>query len=175
MEHHTIKVQIRKADVTGFKAAQAAAVKQSQQQAMFEQLGSDEQALYFLFAQHHGQGFIGFDAGQLNALVFEPFHAEDKAQAIDSELEVGLRGRVVLLPQQVKVIVDLVGIEPGRQAVEVQSQFSQVAGIVGKGALAPAGDGDFLAELFVKLSESSYISTGSLDKGLLFFFILIRS
>jgi hypothetical protein len=81
----------------------------------------------------------------------------------------------VLLTQQVEVIVDLIGVEEGRQAVEVQGQLGQVAGIVGKGALAPAGDGDFLAELLVKFAESSYISTGSLDKGVLFFFILIRS
>jgi hypothetical protein len=106
-------------------------------------------------------------------LVLEAFHAEDKAQAVDGELEVGQRGRIVLLAQQVEVIVDLVGVELGRQAVEVQGQFGQVAGVVGKGALAPAGNGDFLAELLVKLAESCYISTGSLNKGLLFFFILI--
>jgi hypothetical protein len=75
----------------------------------------------------------------------------------------------MLLAQQVEVVVDLVGIELGRQAVEVQGQCGQVAG-----ALAPAGDGDFLAELLVKLAESCYISTGSLDEGLLFFFILRR-
>ena len=140
---------------------------------MLEQFGSDEQALYFLLAQHDGQGFICFDAGQLNALVFETFHAEDKAQAVDGELEVSQGGRVMLLPQQVDVIVNLVGVELGRQAVEVQGQLGQVAGVVGQSTLAPAGDGDFLAELFVKFTESCYISTGSLDKGLLFFFILI--
>jgi hypothetical protein len=70
--------------------------------------------------------------------------------------------------------VDLVGVQLGRQAVEVQSQLGQVAGIVGQGALAPAGDGDFLAELLVKFTESCYISTGSLEDGLLFFFILRR-
>ena len=75
--------------------------------------------------------------------------------------------------EQVEVIVDLVGVKLGRQAVEVQGQFGQVAGVVGKGTLASAGDGDFLAELIVKFAESCYISTGSLDKGLLFFFILI--
>ena len=80
----------------------------------------------------------------------------------------------MLLPQQVDVIVNLVGVELGRQAVEVKGQFGQVAGVVGKGALASAGDGYFLAELLVKFLESCYISTGSLDKGLLFFFILIR-
>ena len=107
-------------------------------------------------------------------LVLEAFHAEDKAQAVDGELEVSQGGRVMLLPQQVDVIVNLVGVELGRQAVEVQGQLGQVAGIVGQGALAPAGDGDFLAELLVKLAESCYISTGSMDEGLLFFFILIR-
>ena len=55
----------------------------------------------------------------------------------------------------------------------MQGQLGQVTGIVGKGALASVGNGDFLAELLVKLAESCYISTGSLDKGLLFFFILI--
>ena len=55
----------------------------------------------------------------------------------------------------------------------MQGQLGQVAGVVGKRALAPAGDGDFLLDLLVKLAESCYISTGSLDEGLLFFFILI--
>ena len=80
---------------------------------------------------------------------------------------------VVLLAQQVEIVVDQVGVELGRQAVEVQGQLGQVAGVVRQGALAPAGNGDFLAELLVKLAESCYISTGSLNKGLLFFFILI--
>ena len=140
---------------------------------MLEQLGGQQKALYFLLAQHHRQGFICFDAGQLNALILEAFHAEDEAQAIDGELEISLRRGVVLLLEQVEVIVNLVCVELGRQAVEVQGQLSQVAGIVGKGALAPASDGDFLAELLVKLAESCYISSGSLDEGLLFFFIFI--
>ena len=33
----------------------------------------------------------------LDVLVFESFHAEDKAQAVDGELEVGLGRGVVLL------------------------------------------------------------------------------
>lgn len=79
----------------------------------------------------------------------------------------------MLLLEQVEVIVYLVCVELGRQAVEVQGQFGQVAGVVGKGTLASASDGDFLAELLVKLAESCYISTGSLNKGLLFFFIFM--
>ena len=173
VEHKAVKVQIREADVAGLEAAQAAAVEQSQQHPVLEQLGSQQQAPDFLLAQDDGQGFIVFDAGQLDMLVFEAFHAEDKAQAVDGELKVGQRGRIMLLAQQVEIIIDLVGVELGRQAVEVQGQLGQVAGVVGKGTLAPAGDGDFLAELLVKLAESCYISTGSLNKGLLFFFILI--
>jgi hypothetical protein len=68
-----------------------------------------------------------------------------------------------------KGLCALPGPHAGRQAVEVQGQLGQVAGIVGQGALAPAGDGDFLAELLVKFTESCYISTGSLEEGLLFF------
>jgi hypothetical protein len=140
---------------------------------MLKQLWSKEQAFYFLLAEYDGQGFIGFDAGQLDVLVFESFHAEDEAQAVDGELEVGLGGGVVLLFEQVEVIVDLVSVELSRQAVEMQGQLGQVAGVVLQCALAPAGDGDFLLELLVKLAESCYISTGSLDEGLLFFFIFI--
>jgi hypothetical protein len=174
VEHVAVEVQVRQADVAGFKAAQAAAIEQGQQHAVLEQLGGDEQAPDFLLAQHDRQRFIAFDVGQLDTLVFEAFHAEDEAQAIDGELEVSLGRRVVFLAQQVEVIVDLVGVQLGRQAIEVQGQLGQVAGIIGKRALAPAGDGDFLAELLVKLAESCYISTGSLDEGVLFFFILRR-
>jgi hypothetical protein len=125
--------------------------------------------------EYDGQGFIVFEAGQLDAFVLESFHAKDEAQAIDGELEIGLGGRVVVLAQQVEVIVDLVGVELGGQEVEVQSQFGQVTAVVVKGALAPAGDGGFLAELFVKFTGSSYISTGSLEEGLLFFSSLCKS
>jgi hypothetical protein len=111
VKHFAVKVQVRKADVAGFKAAQAATVKQSQQHPMLKQFRGQQQALYFLLAQDDGQGFIGFDAGQLNAFVFKPFHAEGEAQAIDGELEVSLGRGVVLLAQQVEVIVDLVGIQ----------------------------------------------------------------
>jgi hypothetical protein len=43
---------------------------------------------------------------------------------------------------------------------------------VGKGALAPASESDFLAELLVKLVESCYIGTGSLDCEFALFFHL---
>ena len=129
MQHEAVKVQIRQADVTSFQAAQAAAVEQGQKQAVLEPLGGDEQALYL--PEYDGQGFVVFEAGQLDAFVLESFHAKDEAQAIDSKLEIGLGGRVVVLAQQVEVIVDLVGVELGRQEVEVQSQFGQVAAVVG--------------------------------------------
>ena len=87
--------------------------------------------------------------------------------------KISLGRGIVLLLEQVEVIVDLVCVELGRQEVEVKGQLGQVPGVVGKGALPPAGDGYFLAELLVKFLESCYISTGSLDKGLLFFFIFM--
>jgi hypothetical protein len=77
----------------------------------------------------------------------------------------------VLLLDQVKVIVDLVGVQLGGQAVEVQGQPGQVVGIVVQSALAATGDGDFPAELLVKLAETCYLTAGSLDEGWLFFFI----
>ena len=71
---------------------------------------------------------------------------------------------MVLLFNQIEVVVYLVRVQLGRQAVEVQGQFGQVVGVVGKRALAAAGQCDFLVELLVKLLESGYLSTGSLDK-----------
>jgi hypothetical protein len=79
----------------------------------------------------------------------------------------------VLLFYQVEVVVNLVGIKLGREAIKVQGQFGQVVAVVLERALAAAGDGDFLGELLVKFAESCYISTGSLDKGKLFFFIFM--
>jgi len=70
----------------------------------------------------------------------------------------------MLLFNPVEVVVYLVSIQLGRQAVEVQGQFGQVVGVVGKCTLAAAGQRDFLVELVVKLLESCYFSTGSLDK-----------
>ena len=70
----------------------------------------------------------------------------------------------MLLFNQIEVVVYLVGVQLGRQAVEVQGQFGQVVGVVGKRALAAAGQRDFLVELLVKLLESGYLRTSSLDK-----------
>ncbi|WP_222707314.1 hypothetical protein, partial [Pontibacter qinzhouensis] len=57
------------------------------------------------------------------------------------------------------------------EAIKVQGQFCQVVGIVPEGALASAGNGDFLKELLVKLMKTCYLGTSSLDKVKLFFFI----
>ena len=46
----------------------------------------------------------------------------------------------------------------------MQGQLGQVVGVIGKRTLAAAGNGDFLVELLVKLLESGYLRTGSLDK-----------
>jgi hypothetical protein len=70
----------------------------------------------------------------------------------------------MLLFYEVEVVVYLVRIQLGRQAVEVQGQLGQVVGVIVERALAAARQGDFLVELLVKLLESGYISTGSLDK-----------
>jgi hypothetical protein len=164
VQHPAVKVQVTEAEVAHFKAAQPAAVEQSQQQAMLQQFRRQEQAFYFGFTQHHRQGFNPFDAGQLNALVPESFHAEDKAQTVDGKLEVGIGSGGMLLFYEVEVVVYLVRIQLGRQAVEVQGQLGQVVGVIGKRALAAARQGDFLVELLVKLLESCYFSTGSLDK-----------
>jgi hypothetical protein len=47
-----------------------------------------------------------------------------------------------------------------------------VVGIIAQGALAPAGNGNFLAELLVKFTETCYIRTGCFDK--VFFFFMIE-
>jgi hypothetical protein len=46
----------------------------------------------------------------------------------------------------------------------VQGQLGQVVGVIVERALAAARQGDFLVELLVKLLESGYLRTGSLDK-----------
>ena len=81
----------------------------------------------------------------------------------------------MLLLYQVEVVVELVGVQLGGQAVKVQGHLGQVVAVVFERALAAAGDGDFFGELLVKLAESGYIRAGSLDKGWLFFFILCKS
>ena len=70
----------------------------------------------------------------------------------------------MLLFNQIEVVVYLVGVQLGRQAVEMQGQLGQVVGVIAKRALAAARNGDFLVELLVKLLESGYLRTGSLDK-----------
>lgn len=76
-----------------------------------------------------------------------------------------------MLFDQVEVIVYLVGIYFGGYLVEVDCQLGKVAGVVGECAGAFASDGNFLAELLVKFTETSYIRTGCLDK--VFFFFMI--
>lgn len=77
----------------------------------------------------------------------------------------------MLLLDQVEVVVDLVGIYFGGYLVEVDCQLGKVSGVVGKCAGAFASDGNFLAELLVKFTETCYIRTGCFDK--VFFFFMI--
>ena len=78
----------------------------------------------------------------------------------------------MLLFDQIEVVVDLVGIHFGGNLVEVDCQLGKVAGVVGERAGAFASDGNFLAELLVKFTETRYIRTGCLDK--VFFFFMIE-
>lgn len=70
----------------------------------------------------------------------------------------------------VEVVAYLVGVQGGRQAVEVQGQFGQVVAVVFQGAFTAARQGDFLVELLIKFAETCYISAGSVN-GVCFFFM----
>ena len=78
----------------------------------------------------------------------------------------------MLLLDQVEVVVDLVGIHFGGNLVEVDCQLGKMPGVVGERTRAFPGDGNFLAELLVKFTETCYIRTGCLDK--VFFFFMIE-
>lgn len=75
---------------------------------------------------------------------------------------------------QMEVIVDPLRVNFGRQFIEVDSQFGQMSGIVGKGAFAFAGNDNFLFKLGKQFGKTCYIGTGSLEEIFFFFMIDIR-
>lgn len=104
---------------------------------------------------------------------FKPLHTVGKSQGIDGEFKIGIRRGVVLPFDQIEVIIDLLGIDLGRQFVEMQGQLCKVVGLIAQGAFTSAYHGDFLAELLVKFPKSCYIGTGLLDKVCFFFMIKV--
>jgi hypothetical protein len=72
VKHFAVKVQVRKADVAGFKAAQAATVKQSQQHPVLKQFRAQQQALYFLLAQDAGRVLSALMLGSSMRLSLSP-------------------------------------------------------------------------------------------------------
>ena len=76
------------------------------------------------------------------------------------------------LLDQKEVVVNLIGIYFSGNLVKVDCQLSKVSGVIGKRTWAFAGDGNFLAELLVKFTETCYIRTGCFDK--VFFFFMIE-
>jgi hypothetical protein len=114
---------------------------------VFEQFGSFEQSSDFFLAQNYGKLFAVLDARKLDPLVFHPFDPIGEAKGIDSELEVGIRRRIVSPLDQMQVIIDPVRVHFGGKFVEVDRQFGQMPGIAGKGAFALARDDNFLFKL----------------------------
>lgn len=70
---------------------------------------------------------------------------------------------------QMQVIVDPFRVNFGGQFIEMDGQFGQVSGIVGKGAFAFACNDNFLFKLGEQFGKTCYIRTGSLDEVFLFF------
>lgn len=73
---------------------------------------------------------------------------------------------------QMQVIVDPFRVHFGKQFIEVDLQFGQMAGIVGQGALTFPCNGHFLLKLSEQFSKSCYIRTSSLEE--VFFFFMIN-
>jgi len=69
----------------------------------------------------------------------------------------------------VQVIGYLLVVQFNGVAVEVDCQACQAAGIIGKGALALAGNGNGFLELCVEQVKTFYGFTGFFNEGLVFF------
>ena len=69
MKHLPVVIKVADFEVADFKAAEAAVVEQSDQYAVLEQFGSQQQPLYLFPAQYDGKFLAALDRGKFNPFV----------------------------------------------------------------------------------------------------------
>jgi len=152
------------ADAAHFNAAQTAAIHEAQQDFVLEQGGFGEQLPHLLFAEHYGQLFFVLDAGQVQEGIIEAFAFEQEAQAVNGMLEIGLGVCFATRLQQVEVILYLLGIEFGWQAIEMHGHGRNVARVAIEGACAVAQNADIALKTLQKLVETRHLLAGAVQE-----------
>ena len=75
-----------------------------------------------------------------------------------------------MLPLDLKeIIVDLIGVDVGRQPVKMKRQLGQVGAITAQRARALSGQDNFLVKRFIKCLKALYFGTGLLQEAGPFF------
>lgn len=64
-----------------------------------------------------------FDGRQLDPFIVQPCQAEGKAQPVDGKFEVRIGWGVMPLLAEIKIIVDLVEVQFGRQLIEMKGDM----------------------------------------------------
>lgn len=164
VQHLAVEVEFAQADVAHFNAAQTAAIHESQQDFVLEQGGLGEQLPHFLFAEHYGQLFFVFDARQVQEGIIEAFAFEQEPKAVNGMLEIGLGGCFATRLQQVEVILYLLGIEFGRQAIEMHGHGRNVARVAIEGACAASQNADIALKTLQKLVETRHLLAGAVQE-----------
>ena len=131
VKHLSVKIQIGNLQIPNFEAAKPTAIQQTDQHPVFEQFGSLEQSADFFLTQDNRKLFASLDGWKFDPLILHSFDPISEPKGVNGKLEVGVRGRVMTSLDQMKIIVDPVRVHFGRQFIEVNRQFGQMAGIVG--------------------------------------------
>ena len=143
---------------------QTAAIHEAQQDFVLKQGSVGEQLPQFLFAEHYGQLFFVLDAGQVQEGIIEAFAFEQEPKAVNGMLEIGLGGCFTTRLQQVEVILYLLGIEFGRQAIEMHGHGRNVARVAIEGACAAAQNADIALKTLQKLVETRHLLAGAVQE-----------
>ena len=100
----------------------------------------------------------------MQVIVREPLALQQEAKSVDGVFEITLGRCVVLLLKQIKIILYLVGLQFGGQAVEVQRYCRHVVRIVLKGFAASTQNGNVALEACQLFTKSCYFTAGTVEK-----------
>ncbi len=86
-----------------------------------------------------------------------------------------LRGSRIPFLHHQQILFDLLDVKLRRNGVKMQRYVSNASHVIVKCTQAFSTNNDFLFKLFVKLFESCYLSTSTLNQGSLLFFHVVHS
>ena len=76
-----------------------------------------------------------FNIGEFYTEFFESTGFKNESQSINGEFKIAIGGCVMFLLDLIEIVINLVGIQFGRQAIEMQRKFGNMPSIAVKGGI----------------------------------------